>query len=123
MQAREDTANRIYKICERHAWEEARRSGYFSGSADDQRDGYIHLSTAHQIPGTLAEHFAGQIDLVLIGIDAGRLGAALRWEPSRGGALFPHLYGVLGMGAVVSETAIILGADGRHRLPEGVWPC
>lgn len=123
MQAQEDTAARIYKVCQRHAWEEARRSGYFSGSADDRRDGYIHLSTGQQIRGTLAEHFAGQTDLVLIGVDAGLLGAALCWERSRGGALFPHLYGVLDMSAVVSETVLIMDADGLHRSAEGGWPC
>lgn len=92
----------IYKICGRDAWEEARGLGRYAGSADDARDGFIHLSTKDQLAGTLAKHFAGQGDLVLVVLDAGALGAALKWELSRGGALFPHLYGPLEMSAVLS---------------------
>jgi uncharacterized protein (DUF952 family) len=113
-----DAPRTIYKICPCRTWEEARRIGSFRGSADDARDGYIHLSAPDQVAGTLARHFAGQADLVLIGVDTARLGPALRWEPSRGGALFPHLYGPLPTETVVSERVLTLGADGRHRLPE-----
>jgi uncharacterized protein (DUF952 family) len=123
MSAGDETAARVYKVCHRTAWEEARAAGAFRGSADDVRDGYIHLSTAVQIKGTLARHFAGQTDLVLIEIDPARLGAALRWEPARGGALFPHLYAPLEMRAVVSQAVLTLDEDGRHRLPETLTPC
>lgn len=92
----------IYKICGRDAWQRAEAAGAFRGNADDIRDGFIHFSAADQLAGTLERHFAGQDDLVLVAVDADRLGAALKWEPSRGGALFPHLYGVLPMSAVVS---------------------
>ncbi|MGE5513166.1 MAG: DUF952 domain-containing protein [Bacteroidota bacterium] len=113
-----DAPRTIYKICPREIWDEARRIGSFRGSADDARDGYIHLSAPDQVAGTLARHFAGQADLVLIGVDAARLGPALKWELSRGGALFPHLYAPLQIETVVSERVLTLGADGRHRLPE-----
>lgn len=85
----------IYKICPRSAWDEAAAEGVYRGSADDVRDGFIHFSRAGQVEGTLRKHFAGQLDLLLIGVDAELLGEALRFEPSRGGELFPHLYGVL----------------------------
>lgn len=85
----------IYKICPRAAWETACSRGVYRGSADDLRDGFIHFSRADQVQGTLAKHFAGQRDLVLVSVDAATLGEALRFEPSRGGALFPHLYGAL----------------------------
>jgi uncharacterized protein (DUF952 family) len=109
---------RIYKIANRDAWDKARCDGQFAGSADDLRDGYIHLSTATQVKGTLSKHFGGQRDLILIEIDAVVLGTLLKWEPSRGGALFPHLYAPLEMQAVISETPLELGEDGQHRLPQ-----
>jgi uncharacterized protein (DUF952 family) len=93
--------NRIYKICRRHEWEAAERDRVFRGSPDDQRDGFIHFSTAEHVPGTLEKYFAGESGLVLIAVDAGALGTALKWEPSRGGALFPHLYGELPLGDAV----------------------
>lgn len=108
---------RLYKIADRSAWDEARRSGRYLGSADDSRDGYIHLSAAQQVAGTLIKHFAGRRNLVLVEIDADALGTALRWEPSRGGALFPHLYAPLEMRAVISEKPIEVGDDGQHQLP------
>lgn len=116
-------ASVIYKICSRSLWSAAREAGEFRGSRDDLRDGFIHLSTREQLPGTLAKHFAGEADLILIGIDAARLGPALRWEPSRGGALFPHLYAPLPLAAVLSETALILGEDGRHQLSGEIDAC
>lgn len=108
----------IYKICPAPAWREAERQGTYRGSADDLRDGFIHLSTAAQVPGTLTRHFAGQAGLFLIACDAAALGDALRWEPSRGGELFPHLYGELDPGAVQSVTTLTLRADGSHDIPE-----
>ena len=85
----------IYKVCRREEWEAAVASGTYRGSADDLRDGFIHFSRATQLEGTLRKHFAGQTDLVRITVEADALGAALRFEPSRGGERFPHLYGVL----------------------------
>jgi uncharacterized protein (DUF952 family) len=92
---------KIYKVLSSAEWSEAQRSGSFAGSPDDARDGFIHFSTAEQLEGTLERHFAGQKNLVVLEVDANALGEALRWEPSRGGALFPHLYGELAVVAVL----------------------
>lgn len=108
----------IYKICPAPAWREAERQGAFRGSADDLRDGFIHFSTAAQVAGTLAKHFAGQAGLLLIAVDATALGAGLRWEPSRGGELFPHLYDELDTRAVQSVVPLTLRADGSHDISE-----
>jgi uncharacterized protein (DUF952 family) len=108
----------IYKICPASAWREAERSGVYAGSADDARDGYIHFSTAAQVPATAAKYFTGQQGLFLIAVDAGALGEALRWEPARGGDLFPHLYGELDFDAVLSVPDLPLRADGSHVIPE-----
>jgi len=107
----------LYKICPAALWREAERDGVFRGSADDRRDGFIHFSTAGQVAETAARHFAGQDDLVLIAVDAERLGRALKWEPSRGGALFPHLYGEFAVSAAASVAPLPRGADGRHIFP------
>src|SRR5262245_34548058 len=112
----------IYKVMNRAAFFEAKAKGSFDGSADDHRDGFIHLSSADQLEGTLAKHFAGPKDLVLLAIDAARLGERLCWEPSRGGAFFPHLAGALAFDALIWEEPLELGADGRHRLPLRVLP-
>ena len=114
---------RLYKIVDRRAWVEARKRGQFDGSPDDVRDGYIHLSAQGQVAGTLARHFAGARDLVLVEVDGDALGAALRWEPARGGKLFPHLYAALDMSAVRSEQPLELGADGQHLLREHLQSC
>ena len=102
--------------------QEARTRGRFEGSADDARDGFIHLSAGHQVPGTLERYFAGQRDLVLLAVDPDRLGEDLRWEPSRGDELFPHLYGPLDLDNVISVEALVLQEDGSHRLPEAIAP-
>jgi uncharacterized protein (DUF952 family) len=107
----------IYKISEAALRREAERDGVFRGAAIDLADGYIHLSTAAQVAETAGKHFAGQRDLVLAAIEAESLGANLKWEPARGGALFPHLYGTLPMDAVRWVKPLSLGADGRHLLP------
>ena len=107
----------LYKICPASLWREAERNGVFRGSEVDLRDGFIHFSTAGQAAETAAKHFAGQNDLVLVRVDAERLGAALKWEPSRGGALFPHLYGDLDPKAVTRVDPLPLGAEGRHEFP------
>jgi uncharacterized protein (DUF952 family) len=110
----------VYKICPAHLWREAERGGVFRGSEHDRRDGFIHFSTAGQVAETAARHFDGQHDLLLVAVDADRLGKALKWEPSRGGALFPHLYGDLDFAAVVEVTPLLLGPDGRHRFPDSL---
>jgi uncharacterized protein (DUF952 family) len=112
----------VYKICSRVALQEARERGRFEGSADDHRDGFIHLSAASQVAGTLAKYFAGQRDLVLLAVDPDRLGGQLRWETSRGGEPFPHLYGPLDLAHVISVEALTLQEDGSHRLPKGIAP-
>src|ERR1700712_563761 len=90
----------IYKISPASAWREAERQGVYRGSADDVRDGYIHFSTAAQVAETARKHFFGQAGLFLIEVDADALRDPLRWEPSRGGDLFPHLFDELDLGAV-----------------------
>jgi uncharacterized protein (DUF952 family) len=107
----------IYKICDAALWREAERAGVFGGAPVDHADGYIHFSTAAQVAETAARHFAGQADLVLVAVDAAALGSALRHEPSRGGALFPHLYGTLPLSAVRWVKPLPLGPDG-HVFPE-----
>jgi len=112
-------AEPVYKILSADAFKEAAGKGRFTGSPDDMRDGFIHLSAADQLEGTLAKHFAGQDELVLLALDAERLRPHLRWEPSRGGALFPHLYAPLDLAAVLWAEPLTLDADGRHVLPQG----
>lgn len=104
----------VYKIAPRDLWAEAERTGVFAGSPVDHADGYIHFSAREQAEETAAKHFAGQTDLLLIAVDGGRLGDNLRWEASRGGALFPHLYTALPLSAVIWVRPLPLGADGRH---------
>jgi uncharacterized protein (DUF952 family) len=108
----------IYKICDAALWREAERARIFRGAGVDAQDGFIHFSTASQLAETAAKHFAGADSLMLIAVDAPALGAALKWEPSRGGALFPHLYGPLPLEAVLWVRPLPLGADGRHIFPE-----
>jgi uncharacterized protein (DUF952 family) len=104
----------IFKIAAAEEWRAAETAGVFRGSAADLQDGYIHFSTAEQAPETAARWFAGRDDLVLAAIETSALGAQLRWERSRGGALFPHLYDALSLTAVVWTRALPLGADGAH---------
>jgi uncharacterized protein (DUF952 family) len=110
----------VYKICEAASWDTARAAGHFAGSVDDVRDGFLHLSTAGQTPGTLAKHFAGRADLIIAAVDETRLGKTLKWEASRGGALFPHIYGVLPMTAVLWWKPLPLMPTGGHALPNEV---
>ncbi|HEY0223277.1 MAG TPA: DUF952 domain-containing protein [Pseudolabrys sp.] len=107
----------IYKICPAALWRAAERDGVFRGSELDLRDGFIHFSTAAQAVDTAAKHFAGQSDLMLLRVDAGQLGDKLKWEVSRGGGLFPHLYGALDVAAVMRADLLPLGADGVHKFP------
>ena len=97
---------RIFKILPRADWERSLLLGRFEGSAVDIADGFIHFSTADQVDETARRHFAGQANLVVLIVEADTLGAALRWEPSRGGALFPHLYAPLDVTRVISVEAM-----------------
>jgi uncharacterized protein (DUF952 family) len=105
----------IFKIVEAEEWRIAETAGVFEGAAIDRADGYIHFSTAEQAPETAARYFAGRDDLVLAAVDAAKLGDALKWEPSRGGALFPHLYAKLPLSAVRWWRPLPLGPEGLHR--------
>jgi uncharacterized protein (DUF952 family) len=107
----------VYKICRAAEWEAAVRAGVYRGSPVDLGDGYIHFSTAEQVAETAAKHFAGQNDLLLIAVDAAALGANLKWEPSRGGALFPHLYADLLVNAALWIKPLPLGETGLHKFP------
>jgi uncharacterized protein (DUF952 family) len=107
----------IYKIVTQGQWREAEREGVFRGAPVDLADGFIHFSTAQQVAETAAKHFAGKGDLLLVAVDEAALGDALKYEVSRGGALFPHLYAGLPLAAVLWAEPMPLGADGRHRLP------
>ena len=110
----------VYKICPRDLWHQAEALGRFTGAPVDRADGYIHFSTAAQVAETAARHFAAATDLVLVTVDADSLGAALRYEPSRGGDLFPHLYGDLPLSAVRAVVDLPLGPDGRHVFPDAL---
>ena len=108
----------IYKLCETALWREAERAGVFHGTRSERRDGFIHLSTASQARETAAKHFAAVADLTLVAVDADALIALLKWEISRGGDWFPHLYDPLPLAAVVWAKPLRLGDDQRHSFPE-----
>jgi len=109
----------IYHVCLAADWRQAEAAGSYTGSPDDRRDGFIHFSTRGQVRTSVAIHRAGQDGLILLTVDATALGAALKWEPSRGGQLFPHLYGPLPASAVSDAVEVPLGADGVHQFPPG----
>ena len=108
----------IYKICPAPMWQAAVEAGIFRGAGVDLADGYIHFSTVEQVKETAARHFAGVAGLVLVAFDDLSLGADLRYEPSRGGALFPHLHGPLDPKLALWVKPLPVGADGRHRFPD-----
>ena len=107
----------IYEICDAALWREAEGAGLFAGAPVDRQDGFIHFSTATQLAETAARHFSGVPGLVLVAVDAEALGPALKWEPSRGGDLFPHLHGPLPVEAARWVKPSTL-ADGRHVFTE-----
>jgi len=107
----------IYKIFRSPEWDALHASGETRGAPVDLADGFVHFSTAEQAPGTAAKHFAGEDGLMLLAIDADRLGEALKWEVSRGGALFPHLYRALRLEDVAWARPLAL-ENGAHRFPE-----
>jgi uncharacterized protein (DUF952 family) len=108
----------VYKICQSASWRGAEQTGIFHGSDADARDGFIHFSTAAQLAGTAEKYFAGQNDLLLVAVDADALGSALKWELSRGGDLFPHLYAALSLEAVLWTQPLADEVDGRRAVPE-----
>ena len=111
---------RIYKIVTAAVWHGALVNGRLEGMPVDLADGYIHFSTAAQLRETAARHFRGQGDLVLLAVETDRLDAALKWEPARGGALFPHLYAALAVDLVALIAPMPLGEDGGHILPDEI---
>jgi len=110
----------ILKILRRTEWNAFREAGLTLGAPVDLADGYVHFSTAAQVAETAAKYFATESDLVLVACDAAKLGPALKWEASRGNALFPHLYRALTLADVVWDKSLPLGATG-HIFPEGLW--
>lgn len=107
----------IYKICPAALWRDAEATGVFEGAPIDRKDGFIHFSTAAQAPETAARHFSGADDLLLVAVDGDALGNELRFEVSRGGDLFPHLYGLLPLSTVRWVKPLPLGPEGRHVFP------
>jgi uncharacterized protein (DUF952 family) len=110
----------IYHMCLREEWDLAVKAGAYAGSSQDRADGFIHFSTATQLPESARRHRKGQVGLVLLAVEPQVLGEALRWEPSRHGALFPHLYGTLPLSAVRSVRDTPLDTDGVPLLPPGL---
>lgn len=114
------SAGEIYKIIGKDAWAAAEAEGVFKGASIDLTDGYIHFSTAAQAPETAALHFTAQTGLVLVTVLSDGLGGALKWEASRGGDLFPHLYEPLTMTHVVRVDDLPVSSDGKHQFPPHV---
>ncbi len=107
----------IYHMCPAETWAAAVAAGRYDGTEDDKRDGFIHFSTADQIAESARRHRAGQLGLVLVEVDAERLGARVRWEPARNGQLFPHLYGPLDPAEAASVLPLSIGPEGSHVFP------
>ncbi|MDR3516177.1 MAG: DUF952 domain-containing protein [Azospirillaceae bacterium] len=108
----------IYHVCRSTEWQESQKGDLYPGSSQDRHDGFIHFSTRDQLAASVAKHRAGQDGLVLLTVDTDALGPALRWEPARGGQLFPHLYGPLPVAAVRSVDPLTRGTDGSHQFPD-----
>ena len=109
----------LYKIMSKHEWAAALVKGKYEGSDVDQKDGFIHLSATHQVRATAQKHFEGKADLLLISVREENLGQSLKWEASRGGDLFPHIYGTLKLDAVTEVNPLPL-VNGAHQFPEGL---
>ncbi len=109
----------LYKIMPRQDWEKAQANGIYEGSEVDRRDGFIHLSAAHQVRATAQKHFSGQSDLLLVSVSEEALGKGLKWEASRGGELFPHIYGALPLNAVREVIPLPL-VNGAHQFPDRI---
>lgn len=113
-----------YKLVDGREWQAARAEGLYRGSILDRADGFIHLSTAEQLPGTATKHYAGRTDLRLVAVELRTLGDTVRWEPSRGGELFPHIHGDLSQNAVGKVRGLAVDDAGAPRFADGatVWP-
>ena len=109
----------LYKIMSKQEWEKAQVQGIYEGSEVDRRDGFIHLSAAHQVRATAQKHFFGKMDLVLISVAQENFGPSLKWEASRGGDLFPHIYGPLQLDAISKAVPLPL-VNGIHQFPKGL---
>ena len=112
------TTQLIYHVCEAEEWFLAKISGIYSGSSQDQKDGFIHFSSGLQVIGSVEKHRAGQDNLILLEVDAQKLGSALKWELSRNDEKFPHLYGDLPVAAVTRSFALTLNPNGTHLFPK-----
>jgi len=115
-------SDRIYHVCRADEWHAAAKAGRYAGSSQDVADGFIHFSNAAQVVASVARHRAGQDGLVIVEASAAARGASLRWEESRGGQLFPHVYGGLTPASVLRVAPLPLGADGLHVFPWGLGP-
>ena len=122
-QSNSESDRLVFKVLAEKDWSTACEIGAFAGSSDDSRDGYIHLSAAHQLAGTLSKYFAGQQDLILVAYRTRTLGPALRWEASRGSDLFPHLYTPLPTASALWQRPLQLGPDGVAILEEDWFQC
>ncbi len=107
----------IYKIENQESWQTAKSTGIYEGSSDDLKDGFIHFSTQQQLQATLDKHYKGKSNLLLIALNSEILGLNLKWEPSRGGDLFPHLYAPLPTTHIMWEKPIIQNDNGTHSIP------
>lgn len=110
----------VYKLVRAEEWQAAEKEGTFLGSPDDVRDGYLHFSAAGQLRATAERHFAGENGLLLLTVEVSRLGSALRWEPSRKGEKFPHLYSPLQREQIARVERLARGADGRLVFPPDI---
>src|SRR5258708_27260035 len=115
-----ETMTRIYHVCRRDEWQTAQAKRHYEGSSQDQADGFIHFSAADQVVASAAKHRAGQSGLLILEVDAEKLGPELRWEASRGGAIFPHLYKPLPVAAGGRGAGLPLGAERPHLFPRGL---
>jgi uncharacterized protein (DUF952 family) len=113
----------VFKISTPDAWFEATKAGIYDGSTDDSRDGFIHLSTREQLRGTLEKHFKGEGDLVLIAFEASELGPDLKWEQSRGGELFPHLYAGIPISRALWRRTLVRDGNGVPQIDEEWFAC
>lgn len=111
---------RLFKVLATDLWNEAESAGQFKGSGIDLADGFIHLSAHDQVVETVEKHFAGQTDLVIVEVLGDKLGDTLVWETSRGGALFPHVYGHIPIDAVLRVDPLVLDEDGKHLFPDHI---
>ncbi len=108
----------IYKICPKSLWDQALAAGVFEGAPVDHADGFIHFSTAGQVVETASKHFAGQHGLLLLAVEVSKLGDALKYEVSRGGDLFPHLYTAMPLDSVIRQWELENDADGNPVIPD-----